>query len=155
MSSVQPVFVDISGRRRKLLRRAGFAAGAVLAGFLVLIGIGLASGSGVPLTPWVEPEKARPRVGSLPGGGGVTPEPKGGGGMAGPSGKAGRPSGSKPGSVTAVTAPALGPKTTTGTQTAISQAPVTTPAASPAVSHPGNSQAKPPAWGRNKKSPSP
>ncbi|MFC5186603.1 hypothetical protein [Actinomadura harenae] len=47
-----PVFVDLSGRRRRVGRRAGIACGGLLAAFLVAIGVGVATGASVPGTPW-------------------------------------------------------------------------------------------------------
>ncbi|MGI8331562.1 hypothetical protein ACRYCC_16485 [Actinomadura scrupuli] len=136
-----PIFVDASGRRRRLLRRAGLAAGVVLAGFLVLIGVGVATGSDVPLTPWSAPGASHePAAGSTPGGpGAVTPLPKGG--SAGPSA---RPSGTAP-AVPAVVRSAA-------PQASTSQGPAA-PAAT--ATHPGRSHASPPARGKAKKTLSP
>ncbi|WP_026412495.1 hypothetical protein [Actinomadura oligospora] len=47
-----PVFVDLSGRRRRIGRRAGIACGGLLAAFLLAMGIGVATGASVPGTPW-------------------------------------------------------------------------------------------------------
>ncbi|XVQ12744.1 hypothetical protein ACQP1W_09370 [Spirillospora sp. CA-255316] len=47
-----PVFVDASGRRARLVRRLGIFAGGALIAYLVVIGVNLAMGADVPLTPW-------------------------------------------------------------------------------------------------------
>ncbi|WP_067812548.1 hypothetical protein [Actinomadura kijaniata] len=47
-----PVFVDASGRRRRLVRQAGVACGGLLALFLVAMGVSVATGADVPFTPW-------------------------------------------------------------------------------------------------------
>ncbi|MGK5556595.1 hypothetical protein ACSNOI_33790, partial [Actinomadura kijaniata] len=47
-----PVFVDASGRRRRLARRAGAVCGGLLALFLVAMGVSVATGADVPFTPW-------------------------------------------------------------------------------------------------------
>ncbi|MEV5747541.1 hypothetical protein AB0L00_06950 [Actinoallomurus sp. NPDC052308] len=47
-----PVFVDPTGRRGRIMRRAGIALGCLVAGYLILVGVGLAIGARVPLTPW-------------------------------------------------------------------------------------------------------
>jgi hypothetical protein len=79
-----PVFVDASGRRARLVRRLGLLAGAGLIAYLVMIGVNLAMGADVPLTPW-------------PSGSGVTRGPAGDDGKPGtraPSGPA--PAASRP-----------------------------------------------------------
>ncbi len=48
----KPVFVDTSGRRGRLLRRGGLALGIALAGFLMVVGVGIVGGAATPLTPW-------------------------------------------------------------------------------------------------------
>ncbi|MCP2338047.1 hypothetical protein [Actinomadura rupiterrae] len=47
-----PVFVDLSGRRRRLGRRIGMVCGGFLIAFLVAMVIGVATGASVPGTPW-------------------------------------------------------------------------------------------------------
>ncbi|MFF5259091.1 hypothetical protein ACFY4C_09095 [Actinomadura viridis] len=47
-----PVFVDASGRRGRLLRRAGLGAGTALVLYLGAVGVSLVAGADVPLTPW-------------------------------------------------------------------------------------------------------
>jgi len=49
----KPVFVDPSGRRGRLLRRGGLAAGIALAGFLGIVGFSIVGGAATPLTPWI------------------------------------------------------------------------------------------------------
>jgi hypothetical protein len=126
----EPVFVDETGGRARLGRRLGLAAGAVLVVFTGAVGIGLASGPNVPLTPWSEPS-ARPSVKlSRP----VTPTktprerraaaspaPATRPGRAVPAPPPPRPSASKPAPPTVTT------------------------------SRPGRSHPSPPAWGRKKK----
>jgi hypothetical protein len=59
------VFVDPTGRRRRLVRNAGIIVGCVLAAYLVIVGFGLATGTGVPLTPW--PDVKSSHQAALPG----------------------------------------------------------------------------------------
>lgn len=66
--SALPVFVDATGRRRRRLRRLGYAAAALCGGYSIMIGISLAGGP-------VNPQTLLPNVG----GGGdtkVVPSPK-------------------------------------------------------------------------------
>ncbi|WP_146059099.1 hypothetical protein [Actinomadura rubteroloni] len=65
----EPVFVDPTGRRRRLLRGLGLAAGGLCASFLAAVGLGAATGARVPMTPWtgdgptatVSPAHPRPK----------------------------------------------------------------------------------------------
>ena len=136
-----PVFVDTTGRRRRLARRTGFVAGLLIAGFLVIIGTGLFAGADMPLSPW--PGDGGPGAANEAGSGhertaGTRPAPK-------PVGTASHvtPPSARPGQVT---------RTAPVTPTAARD---TTPAT--ALTHPGNSQATPRAVGRtrspNKKRP--
>lgn len=59
-----PVFVDHTGRRRRLARNVGIAVGCVLVAYLAVVAFGLVSGSGAPLTPW--PDAGPSRGGALP-----------------------------------------------------------------------------------------
>lgn len=59
-----PVFVDHTGRRRRLARNVGIAVGCALVAYLAVVAFGLVSGSGAPLTPW--PDAGPSRVGALP-----------------------------------------------------------------------------------------
>ncbi|GAA0566467.1 hypothetical protein [Actinomadura livida] len=54
--SASPVFVDVTGRRRRRLRRLGYAAAALCGGYSIMIGISLVGG---PVTP----QTLLPRVG--------------------------------------------------------------------------------------------
>jgi hypothetical protein len=49
------IFFDPAGRRRIRMRRLALAAGAVLAGFLVVAAVGLLGGPKAPLLPWPSP----------------------------------------------------------------------------------------------------
>src|SRR5690606_18128609 len=49
--SALPVFVDATGRRRRRLRRLGYAAAALCGGYSLMIGISLAGGPHNPETP--------------------------------------------------------------------------------------------------------
>lgn len=57
MTDEQPVFVDGTGKRRKLLQVAGVISGVVIAGYAIALGVSLGTGAEVPLTTWVVPEK--------------------------------------------------------------------------------------------------
>lgn len=48
----EPIFVDPSGRRRRIARNAGIVVGCLLAAYLAIVAFGVATGSRVPLTPW-------------------------------------------------------------------------------------------------------
>ncbi len=48
----EPVFVDPSGRRRRIARNAGIVVGCLLAAYLATVAFGVVTGSRVPLTPW-------------------------------------------------------------------------------------------------------
>ncbi|SFO53723.1 hypothetical protein SAMN04489713_10731 [Actinomadura madurae] len=48
--SASPVFVDVTGRRRRRLRRLGYAAAAVCGGYSIMIGISLMGGPVSPQT---------------------------------------------------------------------------------------------------------
>jgi hypothetical protein len=56
------VFVDPSGRRRWIFRRGGIAVCWLVAGFLVVVGIGLITGVGAPLTPWLGADRSAKTV---------------------------------------------------------------------------------------------
>ncbi|WP_157963782.1 hypothetical protein [Actinocorallia populi] len=57
MTDEQPVFVDGTGKRRKLFQVAGVISGVVIAGYAIALGVSLGTGTEVPLTTWVVPEK--------------------------------------------------------------------------------------------------
>jgi hypothetical protein len=65
-----PVFVDRTGRRRRLARNAGIAIGCVLTAYLAVVAFGLVSGADAPLTPW--PALKPSHGAALPGHGGST-----------------------------------------------------------------------------------
>ncbi|WP_346040841.1 hypothetical protein [Actinomadura chokoriensis] len=135
LTEAAPVFVDASGWRARLGRRLGLLAGALLVVFLGALGLGMTTGTTVPLTPWSEPS-ARPHVK-------VTP-PRGT-----PSRTAEPPSAARPGS----SGPAGTPAPSTAPRS--SSAPSAGRPSPTAVTstHPGKSQAEPPAWGRGNKKP--
>ncbi|WP_246236510.1 hypothetical protein [Actinomadura chibensis] len=127
------VFVDASGGRARFGRRLGLAAGAVLVVFLGALGLGMATGPSVPLTPWGEPS-ARPKVHvSTPDDPPGTPPDRRAGAPPGTPAATGRP------------APAAPPPAPSATGTSAVR-----PSPS-ATAHPGRSQASPPAWGHKKK----
>lgn len=135
VGETEPVFVDATGLRARLGRRLGLAAGAVLVVFLGALGLGMATGPSVPLTPWSEPS-SRPRVQvSRP----DVPTEKPGDRRA-----AGRPEPgpTRPGERAA---PAPSPRPSSAAPPGRMQVPATS------TSRPGKSQASPPAWGRKKK----
>ncbi|MEO3782152.1 hypothetical protein ABGB12_02395 [Actinocorallia sp. B10E7] len=57
MTDEQPVFVDGTGKRRKLFQVAGVILGVIIAGYAIALGVSLGTGAAVPLTTWVVPEK--------------------------------------------------------------------------------------------------
>ena len=63
----EPVFVDRTGRRRRLARNAGIAVGCLLAAYLAVVAFGLVSGADAPMTPWPKPSHsaALPRHGRI------------------------------------------------------------------------------------------
>lgn len=85
-----PVFVDSSGRRARLLRRAGTALGVSCAGYAAVLG--LAFMGGISLTPsQLFPFDAGPSMEAGPGPGGQLPP-----GYAAPPGATGATPGSAP-----------------------------------------------------------
>jgi hypothetical protein len=54
------VFVDPTGKRRRLAGWAGITAGCLLVAYLAIVGFGLVTGSGAPLTPWPEAKPSHP-----------------------------------------------------------------------------------------------
>ncbi|MDL4816807.1 hypothetical protein [Actinomadura opuntiae] len=140
-----PVFVDATGRRRRLARRIGLAAGAVLVVFLGALGVGAATGAAVPMTPWDGPS-AHPRVGGHP----STAA------RAAKGGSAGGRQGAKPGQRPEAAPSGAGAPSATSRRGATTapapSAPSAKPTATASASRPGNSHASPPAWGRKKKS---
>lgn len=57
-----PVFVDRTGRRRRLARNAGIAVGCLLVAYLAIVAFGLVSGADVPMTPWPAPKTSHRAV---------------------------------------------------------------------------------------------
>ncbi|WP_433181351.1 hypothetical protein [Actinoallomurus sp. CA-150999] len=120
----EPVFVDATGRRARIARGAGIALGCVVAAYLLLVGIGLATGTRVPLTPWPETKHAKSgrgpaEDGLMPRSGGRNPLPNrssaAGKAPSGPAPTAGAPAGgTHPGATTSGTP---GSKPTTGATT--------------------------------------
>lgn len=70
----EPVFVDPTGRRGRIVRRTGIGLASILVGYLGIVTYGLATETRVPLTPWpvAKPSASRspleyrlmPRVGT-------------------------------------------------------------------------------------------
>ncbi|TDD79489.1 hypothetical protein E1293_23110 [Actinomadura darangshiensis] len=126
-----PVFVDATGWRARIGRRLGLLAGALIVVFLSALGLGMTTGTDVPLTPWSEP----------------TPHPRV---------KVSRPSvpPSKTGQPPAVAKPQPTRRVAAPVPSATPKPSVTPKASPPSVAstdRPGKSQADPPAWGRKKK----
>jgi hypothetical protein len=125
-----PVFVDVTGRRRRIVRHLVIVAGLLMTAYFSVVSVGLLVGADAPLTPW--PDKARhsPDVGV---------------GMTGPTsgGARGTP---PPSSAGASPAPGATHRATPGAAaTAVATSP---PAAT--VTRPGNSRATPRANGRSR-----
>ncbi len=49
-----PIFVDASGRRRRLLKPLGIPAALLCCAYLAAVGVSLVVGSNTPLTPWTD-----------------------------------------------------------------------------------------------------
>src|SRR5215469_2818511 len=60
----RPVFVDPTGRRRRVLRRASVGAVAVLVTCLGAVVVALAGGPQAPFTHWADPRPAAPALSS-------------------------------------------------------------------------------------------
>ncbi|SNT49773.1 hypothetical protein SAMN05443665_103616 [Actinomadura meyerae] len=133
LTAAEPVFVDASGWRTRLGRRLGLLTGALLIVFLGALGLGMTTGTDVPLTPWSEPSP-HPRVQ-------VSHPPKA---KPTPTKRTAPPS-TGPTPTSRVAAPAA-PATPRASST-----PTTAPGRAASTSNPGRSTAQPPAWGRNKK----
>jgi hypothetical protein len=62
------VFVDPTGKRRRLVRWAGVTVGSLLAAYLAIVTFGLVTGGGAPLAPWPDAKPshhdAAPREGA-------------------------------------------------------------------------------------------
>ncbi|GAA4631492.1 hypothetical protein GCM10023196_061110 [Actinoallomurus vinaceus] len=133
MLEPEPVFVDATGRRARIARRAGIALGCIVAAYLALVGIGLATGTRVPLTPWPETKhstsgRGPAEDGLMPRSGGRNPLPNrssaAGTAPSGPApttGASRAPAGTHsgtPGSTTPTTGATTPPVTPTSTTTA-------------------------------------
>ncbi|HEU5159684.1 MAG TPA: hypothetical protein VFU43_22005 [Streptosporangiaceae bacterium] len=130
-----PVFVDVTGRRRRIVRHLVLIAALFATAYLSVVGVGLLVGADAPLTPWPGQARHSPDVDA-----GLTGGPPGRavGGPSPPSSAATSP---RPGVTRRATTDAAAPA-------------ATTPPATAAVSHPGNSHATPRAAGRTR-APSP
>jgi hypothetical protein len=116
-----PVFVDHTGRRRRLTRGAGLAVGVILVAYLGVLVVGLVSGSGAPLTPW---PAARPSAPAGHGGSAARPDRS-------------RPTVTEPAAIVAPGAPAGRPAS--GTRRGATTAPAT---ASPTATRPGKGRGR-------------
>jgi hypothetical protein len=56
----QPVFVDATGRRRSLARKAGLLLGPLLFGYAVVLGVSMGATADVPMITWVAPAEHKP-----------------------------------------------------------------------------------------------
>ncbi|GAA4066551.1 hypothetical protein [Actinomadura miaoliensis] len=142
----KPVFLDVSGRRARLVRRLGLVAGALLTAYLTVLGVNLVAGADVPYTPWpaVKPGTKAPqtenerhgratvRPTAVPQEAVATP----------PSGRPAPGTGASPASDGGAARPAT---STTSPPTA------RTPGGSPPASAPGRAPSAPPAKGRDKR----
>jgi hypothetical protein len=123
-----PVFVDVTGRRRRIVRHIVVIAGLLVTAYLSVVGVGLLAGADAPLTPW--PGRA-------------PHSPDAGAGLTGPSSGATRD--------TSPPSPAASSPRAGATRPAAVSSGAATAAAQPtAVSHPGNSHATPHANGRTR-----
>jgi hypothetical protein len=129
------VFVDPTGRRRRLVRNAGIVVGCMLAAYLVIVGFGLVTGTGVPLTPW--PDVKSSHQAALPGNDGLLTK-------RGPS----RPAGTRPSAVAAPSgaAPTARPTSAPGSRTTPTTALPVVPAPTATATQPGKGRA----YGRTK-----
>jgi len=72
------VFTDVSGRRRRRLRRLGVGLTAALLGCLTMMAVALLGGPGASVLPWDEgsqPAQGAPGSGGTAGQGGAQPSP--------------------------------------------------------------------------------
>lgn len=138
LTEAASVFVDASGRRARLGRRLGLAAGALLVVFLGALGLSLTTGTDVPPTPWSEPS-AQPRV--------EESSPRGAPSRT--AEKTGSPAAGRPAPTGRAAVPAAPPRPSSA------PVPQTAPTAAATTSRPGRAQvsapASPPAWGHRKK----
>ncbi|MGW1388752.1 hypothetical protein [Streptomyces griseoluteus] len=144
----RPVFVDESGRRSRTFRRLGLLVAGVCAGYAVVIGVTLLSGSSD--APWLpvpqKEDKPASRVDSSPVPSASAPAAPGGGGPAG-TGGATEPAapGTAPATVAAVPVPGRRGPAATGTAAA----------RPPAATSPAPRRSAPPAPGGGSPKPTP
>ncbi|MER8028580.1 hypothetical protein ABTZ78_06350 [Streptomyces bauhiniae] len=147
-ASDRPVFVDESGRRSRTFRRLGLLAAGLCAGYAVVIGVTLLSGSSD--APWLpvpqKEDKPASRVDSSPVPSASAPAAPGGGARTG-SGGGTEPTapGTAPATVAAVPAPGRQSPAATGT----------TAARPPAAASPTPRRSAPPAPGGGSPKPTP
>ncbi|WP_051720436.1 hypothetical protein [Streptomyces sp. NRRL F-2799] len=147
-ASDRPVFVDESGRRSRTFRRLGLLVAGLCAGYAVVIGVTLLSGSSD--APWlpVPRKEAKParRVDSSPVPSASAPAAHGGGGRTGTgSGTEPAARGTAPATVAAVPVPGRKSPAATGT----------TAARPPAAASPTPRRSAPPAPGGGSPKPTP
>ncbi|HEX6472451.1 MAG TPA: hypothetical protein VF069_25385 [Streptosporangiaceae bacterium] len=130
--SAAPVFVDVTGRRRRLVRHLALIACVLVAAYVGVVGVGLLVGARAPLTPWPGQAEHGPDAGR-------------------PSRTAKATRVTPPARATAVPSPRPG---TARPAASGSAAAGTAPQPTPTLSHPGNSHATPRANGRTR-APSP
>ncbi|HZE30230.1 MAG TPA: hypothetical protein VE198_02190 [Actinoallomurus sp.] len=118
-----PVFVDGTGRRRRLVRLAGIVVGVLVAAYLAIVAFGFVGGTRMPLTPW--PAAKPSRGDALPA---QQPSP--------------RRAGDRP-TATPLSAASTPPAST---PTRSTSRPRTSPPATPSASHPNEGRA----YGRTK-----
>ncbi|MGW4226143.1 hypothetical protein ACWEG1_22110 [Streptomyces bauhiniae] len=147
-ASDRPVFVDESGRRSRTFRRLGLLVAGLCAGYAVVIGVTLLSGSSD--APWLpvpqKEDKPASRVDSSPVPSASAPAAPGGGGRPG-TGTGTEPAapGTAPATVAAVPVPGRGSPAATGT----------TAARPPAAASPTPRRSAPPAPGGGSPKPTP
>ncbi|MEU9924560.1 hypothetical protein AB0H51_25275 [Streptomyces griseoluteus] len=145
-ASDRPVFVDESGRRSRTFRRLGLLAAGLCAGYAVVIGVTLLSGSSD--APWLpvprKEDKPASRVDSSPVPSASAPAAPGGGGRAGSATEPAVP-GTAPATVAAV--PVTGRRSPAATGT--------TAARPPAATSPTPRRSAPPAPGGGSPKPTP
>lgn len=146
--SDRPVFVDESGRRSRTFRRLGLLVAGLCAGYAVVIGVTLLSGSSD--APWLpvpqKEDKPASRVDSSPVPSASAPAVRGGGGHPG-TGAGTEPTapGTAPATVAAVPVPGRGSPAASGT----------TAARPPAAASPTPRRSAPPAPGGGSQKPTP
>src|SRR5260370_41915762 len=69
------VFADLSGRRRRLMRRAGICVAAALIGCLTVVAVGLLGGPRAPFVPWAPVTAGHARAPGRAGAAPASPSP--------------------------------------------------------------------------------